>query len=222
MIVKVTRDSSQRKLNLEKRDKNEKTPLMLARSHKHNEIVKLLQTEIKKRNRYNSVQPIIETWWIHFHRLKFPWFKVQIILFEFHRNTVCRGFGKGNAKGPLIFFVGTVLLWCYPMYFLRVSIYGKCTIILLRNLIYNFPNTAVHSVNVELAERCSLLLLLLEYSDVAFVVGFFQTRPRIPANEYGKLRANHSEGKIVFTLIIFVRKYSCKHCDLTDSFRLQS
>lgn len=85
-----------RKLNLEKRDKNEKTPLMLARNHKHHEIVELLQTEIKKRNRYNSVQPLTEIW-----------------------NTICQGFDKGNRRGPLIVFVGAILLWCYPVYLFR-------------------------------------------------------------------------------------------------------
>ena len=31
-------------------------------------------------------------------------------------------FGQsGRTKGPLLFFLGSVLLWAYPMYFLRVS-----------------------------------------------------------------------------------------------------
>ncbi|XP_065210396.1 uncharacterized protein Patsas [Planococcus citri] len=85
-----------RKLNLEIRDKNGKTPLMLAKNHQHFEIVKLLHEEIKKRSRYQSVQPVIETW-----------------------NAVCQGFGKGNSKGPLFLFIGSIFLWCYPMYFLR-------------------------------------------------------------------------------------------------------
>ncbi len=30
-------------------------------------------------------------------------------------------FGQsGRTKGPLLFFLGSVLLWAYPMYFLRV------------------------------------------------------------------------------------------------------
>ncbi len=32
-------------------------------------------------------------------------------------------FGQtGRTKGPLLFFLGSVLLWAYPMYFLRVSL----------------------------------------------------------------------------------------------------
>ena len=31
-------------------------------------------------------------------------------------------FGQsGRTKGPLLFFLGSVLLWAYPMYFLRVN-----------------------------------------------------------------------------------------------------
>lgn len=59
----------QRKLNLEERDKNGKTPLMLARNHNNQDIVKLLQEEIKKRSRYNSVRPILETWYEDFQNI---------------------------------------------------------------------------------------------------------------------------------------------------------
>ena len=32
-------------------------------------------------------------------------------------------FGQsGRTKGPLLFFLGSVLLWAYPMYLLRVSV----------------------------------------------------------------------------------------------------
>lgn len=71
------------KVNLEPKDKNGKTPLMLAQSHRHTDIVKLLYTMIKKRSRWLPSLP--EAW-----RLLFG--------------------GAGNSKGPLLLFVCSVLL----------------------------------------------------------------------------------------------------------------
>lgn len=78
-------------VDLQPKDKNGKTPLMLAQSHRHGDIVKLLYNSIKKRSK----------WWP-----SLSW----NILFG----------GHGNSKGPLLLFVCSVLLWCYPMYLIRV------------------------------------------------------------------------------------------------------
>ncbi|CAH0778090.1 unnamed protein product [Bemisia tabaci] len=82
----------QSKLELEPRDKNGKTPLMLATSHRHNDIIECLSTVIKKRARI--MPPLSEIWSLLFG-------------------------GGGNSKGPLFLFLGSFLLWCYPMYVLR-------------------------------------------------------------------------------------------------------
>jgi palmitoyltransferase ZDHHC13/17 len=82
-----------RNLNLCPKDKNEKTPLMLAQSHRHYEIVKFLQNEIKKKSRF--FPPLGEIWgWIF-------------------------GSGAEASKGPLILFFVSVLLWNYPMYIIQ-------------------------------------------------------------------------------------------------------
>ena len=81
-----------RNLDLQPKDKNEKTPLMLAQSHRHYEIVKLLQNEMKKKSRWFPA--LSEVW---------GW------LFG----------GAGNSKGPLFLFLVSVLLWGYPMYIIR-------------------------------------------------------------------------------------------------------
>lgn len=80
-------------VDLEPKDKNGKTPLMLAQSHRHADIVKLLKNMIKKRSRW--LPPLSEIWGLLFG-------------------------GAGNSKGPLLLFVCSVLLWCYPMYMIRV------------------------------------------------------------------------------------------------------
>lgn len=80
--------------DLEPKDKNQKTPLMLAQSHRHNDVVKVLYTVIKKRSRW--MPPLSEIWGLLFG-------------------------GAGNSKGPLLLFTCSVLLWGYPMYMLRVS-----------------------------------------------------------------------------------------------------
>lgn len=81
-------------LDLEPKDKNGKTPLMLAQSHRHSDIVKLLYHIIKKKSRW--LPPLSEAWGMLFGR-------------------------AGNSKGPLLLFTCSVLLWCYPMYMIQVS-----------------------------------------------------------------------------------------------------
>ncbi|XKL61398.1 hypothetical protein PGB90_008455 [Kerria lacca] len=83
-------------LDIEQRDKNGKTPLILAKNHQHHEIVQILQVEIKKKNRYNSVKPILEIW-----------------------NSICQGFSNNSSRGPLFLFIGSILLCGYPIYFLK-------------------------------------------------------------------------------------------------------
>lgn len=86
----------QSSIELEPLDKNDKTPLMLAQSHRHSDIVQVLQSEQKRRSRY--FPPITEIWGLIFG-------------------------GAGDSKVPLLFFMGSVLLWGYPMYIIRVSIF---------------------------------------------------------------------------------------------------
>lgn len=69
-------------VDLEPKDKNGKTPLMLAQSHRHADIVKLLKNMIKKRSRW--FPPLSEVWGILFG-------------------------GAGNSKGPLLLFVCSIL-----------------------------------------------------------------------------------------------------------------
>lgn len=80
-------------LDLEPKDKNGKTPLMLAQSHRHLEVVKMLNNIIKKRSRW--MPPVSEMWGLLFG-------------------------GAGDSKGPLLLFICSVLLWGYPMYMIRV------------------------------------------------------------------------------------------------------
>lgn len=79
--------------DLEPKDKNQKTPLMLAQSHRHNDVVKMLYTVIKRRSRW--LPPLSEIWGLLFG-------------------------GAGDSKGPLLLFTCSVLLWGYPMYMIRV------------------------------------------------------------------------------------------------------
>lgn len=67
---------------------------MLAQSHRHTEVVKMLQSEMKKKSRW--FPPISELWGLLFG-------------------------GAGDSKGPLLLFLISVLLWGYPMYIIRVS-----------------------------------------------------------------------------------------------------
>lgn len=80
-------------LDLEPRDKNCKTPIMLAQAHQHQDVVRLLYGEVKKKSRW--MPSISEIW---------GW------LFG----------GAGDSKGPLLLFLFSVLLWGYPMYMIRV------------------------------------------------------------------------------------------------------
>nr|KAG5707786.1 hypothetical protein BaRGS_015946 [Batillaria attramentaria] len=72
-------------------DKNGKTPLMLAVGRKHEPVVAYLKKEAQYRN---SVLPRIDCWSIIFGP-------------------------PGNTKGPLLFFLISVLLWGYPMYIIK-------------------------------------------------------------------------------------------------------
>lgn len=65
---------------------------MLAQSHRHLEVVKLLQKEMKRKSHW--MPPLSELW---------------ALLFG----------GAGDSKGPLLFFLVSVLLWGYPMYVIR-------------------------------------------------------------------------------------------------------
>lgn len=67
---------------------------MLAQSHRHVEVVKLLQKEMKRKSHW--MPPLSELW---------------ALLFG----------GAGDSKGPLLFFLMSVLLWGYPMYIIRVG-----------------------------------------------------------------------------------------------------
>lgn len=91
-IMSVKLLCQKRNLDLQPKDKNEKTPLMLAQSHRHYEIVKLLQNEMKKKSR---IFPAFSEVW--------GW------LFG----------GAGNSKGALFLFLVSVLCWGYPMYVVR-------------------------------------------------------------------------------------------------------
>uniref|UniRef100_A0ABD2W6N1 Palmitoyltransferase n=1 Tax=Trichogramma kaykai TaxID=54128 RepID=A0ABD2W6N1_9HYME len=77
-------------VELEPRDRNGKTPLQLAQAHRHLDIVRLLQAEQRRRAR--CLPPVLQRLWA--------------LLFG----------GAGRSKGPLLLFVGSVLLWGYPMY----------------------------------------------------------------------------------------------------------
>ncbi|XP_060530846.1 uncharacterized protein LOC132704691 [Cylas formicarius] len=80
-------------IDLEPKDKNDKTPLMLAVGHRHMDIVDVLHAAIKRRSGW--LPPVNEIWGVLFGR-------------------------AGNSKAPLVFFMSSVLLWGYPMYIIRV------------------------------------------------------------------------------------------------------
>eukprot|EP00095_Tigriopus_kingsejongensis_P005009 maker-scaffold139_size317827-snap-gene-1.20 protein:Tk05009 transcript:maker-scaffold139_size317827-snap-gene-1.20-mRNA-1 annotation:"hypothetical protein AaeL_AAEL001203" len=79
-------------VDLEPRDRNRKTPLDLAAKHGHEDIIKFLRTEKRRRNSFLPV--FLDIWTLVFGQ-------------------------TGRTRGPLLFFLGSVLLWAYPMYFLR-------------------------------------------------------------------------------------------------------
>lgn len=78
---------------MEPKDKNDKTPLMLAIGHRHIDIIDVLQESIKKRTGW--FPPLNELWGLLFGK-------------------------AGNSKASLIFFLCSVLLWGYPMYVIKV------------------------------------------------------------------------------------------------------
>lgn len=77
---------------------------MLAQSHRHAEVVKLLTKEMKRKSHW--MPPLSELW---------------ALLFG----------GAGDSKGPLLFFLVSVLLWGYPMYVFRVSVFLSSDIIFI-------------------------------------------------------------------------------------------
>jgi len=79
-------------VQLEPRDRNRKTPLDLAAKHGHQDIIKFLETEKRRRNTFLPV--FLDIWTLVFGQ-------------------------SARSRGPLLFFLGSVLLWAYPMYFLR-------------------------------------------------------------------------------------------------------
>ena len=94
-------------VELEPRDRNRKTPLDLAAKHGHQDIIKFLESEKRRRNTFLPVFLDI-------------WYKPCNTPFLLCRTLV---FGQsGRTRGPLLFFLGSVLLWAYPMYFLRVGL----------------------------------------------------------------------------------------------------
>lgn len=109
--VKVT--VIQNDVDLEPRDKNDKTPLNLAVGHRHMDIVDVLQAAIKRRSGW--FPPVGEVWGLLFGR-------------------------AGNSKIPLIFFMSSVLLWSYPMYVIRVSISCICFVCMYMTANCNFYN----------------------------------------------------------------------------------
>ena len=86
-------------MELEPRDRNRKTPLELAAKHGHQDIMKYLEQEKRRRNTFLPI--FLDIWTLVFGQ-------------------------SAKSRGPLLFFLGSVLLWAYPMYLLRVS--GNITI----------------------------------------------------------------------------------------------
>ena len=81
-------------MELEPRDRNRKTPLELAAKHGHQDIIKYLEQEKRRRNTFLPI--FLDIWTLVFGQ-------------------------SAKSRGPLLFFLGSVLLWAYPMYLLRVS-----------------------------------------------------------------------------------------------------
>ncbi len=110
---------------MEPRDRNRKTPLDLAAKHGHEEIIKFLEGEKRRRNTFLPV--FLDIWYVrspHAHivstRLKCVWTSPSPCVLTPPPRTLVFG-QSGKTKGPLLFFLASVLLWAYPMYFLRVS-----------------------------------------------------------------------------------------------------
>merc|ERR1711874_159652 len=79
-------------VELEPRDRNRKTPLELAAKHGHQDIIKYLEQEKRRRNTFLPI--FFDIWSLVFGQ-------------------------SAKSRGPLLFFLGSVLLWAYPMYLLR-------------------------------------------------------------------------------------------------------
>lgn len=95
----------------------------------------MLQSELKRKSRW--IPPLSEIWGLIFG-------------------------GAGDSKGPLLLFMGSVLLWGYPMYMIRVSIFIFIkTTKKIGNIIF-----LVHTHNMEYFASFSLLFYLLEYCHV--------------------------------------------------------
>lgn len=98
-------------MDLEPRDKNGKTPIMLAQGHRHQDVVKILYNEVKKKSRW--IPSVAEVWGILFGR-------------------------AGDTKGPLLLFLFSVLLWGYPMYMIRVINYCLLVFLFNKNIGFSF------------------------------------------------------------------------------------
>lgn len=82
---------------------------MLAQSHRHGDIVQVLQTEKKRRSSW--LPGINEVWGILYGK-------------------------AGNSKIPLLFFMSSVLLWAYPMYIFRVRTQKPPKIVLMQQTFF--------------------------------------------------------------------------------------
>ena len=99
-------------MELEPRDRNRKTPLDLAAKHGHQDIIKFLESEKRRRNTFLPV--FLDIWYkpVQVQSLQSPFLLCRTLVFG----------QSGRTRGPLLFFLGSVLLWAYPMYFLRVGL----------------------------------------------------------------------------------------------------
>lgn len=91
-VVRILCEQGRWVADLEPRDKNGKTPLQLARSHRHHQIVRLLQRELSRREGW--LPPLTRFWGMLFG-------------------------GAGHSKSPLFLLFGSFLLWGYPMYLFK-------------------------------------------------------------------------------------------------------
>lgn len=161
-------------LELEPRDKNGKTPLMLAQSHRHHDVVKLLYNVIKKRSRW--MPPLSETWGMLFG-------------------------GAGNSKGPLLLFVISVLLWGYPMYMIRV--WQATAPLETKHLESNSKLFIVfhytgHSNDMEHFAQIALLLHLLEHCHVGQLDNSESSRSRLHTASLRSILSRHQADTVLW------------------------
>ncbi|KAL8562189.1 hypothetical protein ACOMHN_005174 [Nucella lapillus] len=90
-LATVTELCNQDEVELDPKDKNGTTPLVLAKGRKHEQVVNYLKKAAQIRGNF---LPKIDFWTIVFGP-------------------------SGNTKGPLLFFVVAVWLWGYPMYIFK-------------------------------------------------------------------------------------------------------